>query len=70
MKNRKNRLIFEGPINCIIQIKNEKNKENKKNKDKILATCYDGNVYSFSIPNLTFYEKKLKNNKKEIYDIV
>ena len=44
-----NKLIFEGPINSIIQIKN------RPNEGEILATCYDGNVYRFSSPNLTFY---------------
>ena len=52
---QKIKLAFEGPISCIIQIKNDKN--NNPNKDRILATCYDGNVYSFSTPNLTFYDK-------------
>ena len=33
---------FKGPINCIIQSPN----------GKILVTCYDGNVYLFSEPNI------------------
>ena len=57
-EKKKVKLMFEGPINCMIQIKN------KKNEGKILATCYDGNVYLFSSPNLTFYEK-IKNNEKD-----
>ena len=57
-EKKKVKLMFEGPINCMIQIKNE------KNEGKILATCYDGNVYLFSSPNLTFYEK-IKNNEKD-----
>ena len=44
---------FQGPISCIIQ---------SKYSLFILATCYDGNVYLFSPPNLNYYMDK------DIYD--
>ena len=37
-----NKFRFNGPISCITQM----------NNGMILATCWDGNVYSFDIPNL------------------
>ena len=43
---------FKGAINCIIQTKNSENKE------KILASCYDGNIYLLSRPNLEYYLKE------------
>ena len=57
--NKKRKITFEGPISCIIQSKEQEN---------ILATCYDGNVYLFSCPNVSFYDKNEEENveKKEI----
>ncbi len=50
-KNNKNNTEnfegFAGPINCLIQSSND---------GEILATCYDGNVYKFSSPNIDFYK--------------
>ena len=40
---------FKGTISCIIQSKRTGN---------ILATCYDGNVYYFSPPNIQYYLEK------------
>ena len=48
---------FKGAINCIIQTKKSKNKE------KILVSCYDGNIYLLSKPNLDYY---LKENENQI----
>ena len=39
---------FQGPLSCIIQSSN----------GNILATCYDGNVYKLSSPDLSFYMNK------------
>jgi len=50
--------FFEGPINCIIQSRTSGN---------ILATCYNGNIYLFSMPNINFYlneEEIEKDNNK------
>ena len=41
---------FNGIVKCMIQAKDE----------KIIATCSDGNVYLFSLPNLEYYES-IKN---------
>ena len=41
---------FDGPISCIIQSKTTGN---------ILVTCYNGNVYLFTPPNIDYF---LKNN--------
>lgn len=49
-ENDKNFEGFEGPISCIIQ----------SSSGEILATCYDGNVYKFSYPNLDFYKLEKK----------
>ena len=37
---------FQGPINSIIQ---------SKVKGNVLVTCYDGNVYLFTPPNIDYY---------------
>ena len=37
---------FEGTINCIIQSPND---------EKILVTCWDKKIYSFSKPNIDYY---------------
>ena len=42
---------FEGPISCIIQSSYYGN---------IIATCYDGNIYKLSSPDLSFYMKNKK----------
>ena len=42
--------IFQGTINCIIQL--------KENDDDILISCMDGNLYLFSKPNIDFYLNK------------
>ena len=47
---------FKGPISCIIQ--------SKKN-EQILVSCWDGNVYLFSRPNL---EALIKYEEKTKYD--
>ena len=50
--------FFEGPINCIIQSRTSGN---------ILVTCYNGNIYLFSQPNINFYldeEEVEKDNNK------
>ena len=46
---------FKGAINCIIQTKSSKDKE------RILASCYDGNIYLLSRPNLEYYLKENEN---------
>ena len=48
---------FEGAISCIIQ---------SKYKGNILVSCYDGNIYLFSKPNLEYYKNKEKIKEKKI----
>jgi hypothetical protein len=45
---------FKGPISCITQSSTTGN---------ILITCFDGNIYLFTKPNLEIFEKKEKNLK-------
>lgn len=45
-ENKKNFEYFEEPISSIIQSKVTRN---------VLATCYDGNVYLFTPPNIDYY---------------
>lgn len=49
---------FDGPINCIIQSRISGN---------ILVTCYNGNIYLFTLPNINFYLEEegveIDNNK-------
>ena len=40
---------FKGTVNCIIQTKTKRN---------LLVCCWDGKVYSFSEPNITYYSKE------------
>jgi len=40
---------FDGPISCIIQ---------SKTTGHILATCYNGNIYLFTPPNIDYYLQK------------
>ena len=47
----KNFYSFNGAISSIIQ---------SKNKGNVLITCYDGNVYLLSLPNLNFICQKKK----------
>ena len=51
--------IFDGPINCIIQ---------SRIRGNIIVTCYDGNIYLFSLPNINFYldEEKAKIDNKNL----
>ena len=46
--------FFDGPINCIIQSRISGN---------ILVTCYNGNIYLFSLPNINFYLDEEENEK-------
>ena len=50
---------FNGTINCIIQSKINGN---------IFVSCWDGNVYCFSEPNISYYMKKedIFNESKNI----
>ena len=50
---------FKGAINCIIQTKKSKDKE------RILASCYDGNIYLLSKPNLEYYLNENENQIKQ-----
>ena len=52
---KKNFKSFKGPISSIIQ---------SKEKGNILITCWDGNVYLMSYPDIEYYlksDKKIKN---------
>jgi len=51
--------FFDGPINCIIQ---------SRIRGNIIVTCYDGNIYLFSLPNINFYldEEKAKIDNKNL----
>ena len=54
-KIKKNFKSFKGPISSIIQ---------SKEKGNILITCWDGNVYLMTYPDIEYYlkcDKKLKN---------
>ena len=61
VKKIKNFKGFKGPITCITQSKYNWN---------ILITCFDGNVYLFSPPNITDHININKNKiNKEFYDL-
>ncbi len=48
IKKTKNFDGFKGTVNCIIQT---------KTKRDLLVCCWDGKIYSFSEPNITYYLK-------------
>ena len=43
---------FNGPINCLVQSSKTGN---------IIASCYDGNIYLLTPPNLNYYLEEDKN---------
>ena len=62
IEQRKDFNGFKQPISCIIQ---------SKSNGKILVSCWDGNVYLFSYPNIDNiikYNEKIKNDFEEIFE--
>ena len=50
---------FQRTVNCIFQ---------NKSNGKILVSCWDGNIYLFSPPNLEFYLNENVNNITKILE--